>query len=211
MIADLQQLERLQNVTREYSRFSQTALGLAWIPFAILLALCWRLSANLEPRLMGVVMVLSFGLWFSIRQFMRNRLYQRFGNVQEIRVETNRDFWSGITLGLLLGFVLTIMLKQIGWLKAPWLDQIDPKFLVLIPSAIIGVGRLQKRDLTSTIVLFLLTVCTINGRYLSEVFAYQQVLQVLSVIGICAYVTFRGIQEHQQFKTLETQLESLRS
>jgi hypothetical protein len=211
MIADPQQLERLQTVTREYSRFSQTALGLAWIPFAILLPLCWRLSANLEPRLMGVVLVISFGLWFSIRQFMRNRLYQRFGNVQEIRVETNRDFWSGITLGLLLGFVLTIMLKQIGWLRAPWLDQIDPKFLVLIPSAIIGFGRLQKRDLTSTIVLFLLTVCTINGRYLSEVFAYQQILQVLSVIGICAYTLFRGIQEHQQFKTLETQLESLRS
>jgi hypothetical protein len=210
MIADPQQLERLQIVTRDYSRFSQTALGLAWIPFAILLPICWRLSANLEPRLMCLVMVLSFGLWFLVRALLRNRLYQRFGNVQETRVEPNRDYWSGITLGLLFGFVLTIMFKQIGWLKVPWLDQIDPKFLVLIPAAIIGFGRLQKRDLTGTIVLFLLTVCTINGRYLSEVFLYQQVLQVLSVIGICAYVIFRGIQEHQQFKTLETQLESLR-
>jgi hypothetical protein len=211
MIADPQHLERLQTVTREYSRFSQTALGLSWIPFAILLPLCWRLSANLEPRLMGVILVLSFGLWFSIRALLRNRLYQRFGSVQEARVETKRDFWAGLTLGLLLGFVLTIVFKQLGWLNVPWLDQIDPRFLVFIPGAIIGFGRLQKRDLTSTIVLFLLTVCTINGRYLSEVFAYQQVLQVSSVIGICAYVIFRGIQEHQQFKTLEMQLESLRS
>jgi hypothetical protein len=210
MIADPQQLERLQTVTREYSRFSQTALGLSWIPFAVLLPLCWRLSASLEPRLMGVVMILSFGLWFLMRELLRNRLYQRFGTVQEARVETSRDFWSGITLGLLLGFVLAIALKQIGWLKVPWLDQIDPRFLVLIPGAIIGFGRLQKRDLTSTIVLFLLTVCTINGRYLSEVFAYQQILQVLSVVGICGYAIFRGISEHQKFKTLETQLESFR-
>jgi hypothetical protein len=211
VIADPQQLERLQTVTREYSRFSQTALGLSWIPFAILLPLCWRLSASLEPRLMGLVMVFSFGLWFLIRELLRNRLYQRFGNVQETRVETTRNFWSGITLGLLLGFVLTIALKQIGWLRAPWLDQIDTKFLLLIPSGIIGFSRLLKRDLTSTIVLFLLTVCTLNGRYLSEVFVYQQVLQVLSVIGICGYVILRGVQEHQQFKTLEMQLESLRS
>jgi glycopeptide antibiotics resistance protein len=210
MIADPQQLERIQTVTREYSRFSQTALGLAWIPFAVLLPLCWRLSASLEPRLMGLVMVLSFGIWFLIRELLRNRLYQRFGAVQETRVETTLDFWSGITLGLLLGFVLAIAFKQIGWLKVPWLDQIDPRFLVLLPGAIIGFGRLQKRDLTSTIVLFLLTVCTINGRYLSEVFTYQQILQVLCVVGICGYVIFRGIQEHQQFKSLETQLESLR-
>jgi hypothetical protein len=210
MIADPQQLERLQTVTREYSRFSQTALGLSWIPFAVLLPLCWRLSASLEPRLMGLILVLAFGLWFLTRELLRNRLYQRFGNVQEIRVETKRDFWAGLTLGLLLGFVLTIVFKQLGWLKVPWLDQIDPRFLVLIPGAIIGFGRLQKRDLTSTIVLFLLTVCTINGRYLNEVFAWQQVLQVLCVVGICGYAIFRGIQEHQKFKSLETQLESLR-
>jgi hypothetical protein len=30
------------------------------------------------------------------------------------------------------------------------------------------------------------------------------------VIGICGYAIFRGISEHQKFKSLETQLESLR-
>jgi hypothetical protein len=210
MIADPQQLERLQNVTREYSRFSQTALGLAWIPFAILFPLCWRLSASLEPRPMLQVLLIAFGIWFLTRHLLRQRLYQRFGAVQEIPEPANKNFLQGLVTGLLIGAAIMICLKQFELVKIPWLDHIDPKYLAIIPGGAIGITRLFKRDVSSSIVLFALTASVVNGRYLNEVFAWQQVLQVLCVIGICGYTIFRGIQEHQQFKTLETQLESLR-
>ena len=211
MTADPQRLEQLQSVTREYSRFSQTALGLSWIPFAILLPLCWRLSWNLEPRPMFQVLLVAFGVWFLTRYLLRQSLYQRFGSVQEIPKPANKSFWQGLITGLLIGAAIMICLKQFGLVKIPWLDPIDPISLAIIPGGAIGSARLFKRDVSSAIVLFALTVSVLNGRHLNEVFPWQQVLQVLCVTGICGYAVFRGLQEHRQFKTLEMQLESLRS
>jgi hypothetical protein len=204
-------LEQLQNITREYSRFSQTSLGYAWIPAALLLPVCWWLSRTLEPRASMIVLLLVFGVWFDVRHWLRQSLYQRFGNVIEIPQASSANFVAGVMIGAALAIPLLIVIQQFGWARIPMLENFNPNAFVILVGGFFGFSRLLKRDFSSAVVMFLLVIFSVNGRHFNEIFAYQQVAQVLCVIGIPTYLIVRGRQEHQQFQNLELQLKSFRA
>ena len=201
-------LEQLQTLTREYSKFSRSALGLTWIVVTVSFVLCWQLSLNLNPRVSGVMMVLALGFCLFTREVLRKRLYQRFGGALEIPQTNSTERLTGFLFGIVAGTVLVAALAQAGLMKIPILEHANFQVLPILAGGVLPLIRLTNRDPSGAAMMFLLTVSVINGRYRNEIFAWQQLAQILVVFGLSTYLIWRGIQEHRRFKSLESQLSS---
>jgi multisubunit Na+/H+ antiporter MnhE subunit len=207
MIADPQQLERLQTVTREYSRFSQTALGLSWIVLAGFILISWRVCWGQDAAIGPIVFFIAAELWLATRQTLRDRLYQSFGYVQEVK-QRNPKSVTNLIGGLIVGLAVVVSLDFFNILKIPWLIELAAFSFMLATAAITIMERLRHQDHSAAIGTGLIVAAVTSGLLRQHLFEWQQALQPVVIAFVVAYLIYLGIREHQTFKRLETQLKS---
>jgi hypothetical protein len=207
MIADPQHLERLQTVTREYSRFSQTALGLSWIVLAGFILIAWRVCWGQDAIIGPIVFFIVAELWLVTRRTLRDHLYQSYGHVQEAK-QRNPKLMANLLGGLVLGLAVVVSLDFFNVLKIPWLIELAAFSFMLATAAITIMERLRHQDHSAAIGTGLIVAAVTSGLLRQHLFEWQQALQPLVIAFIMAYLVYLGIREHQTFKRLEMQLKS---
>jgi hypothetical protein len=208
MIADPQQLERLQTVTREYSRFSQTALGLAWIVLAGLLLVVWRICWGQDAAVSVLTFFVASELWLYSRRILRDQLYQGFGYVKEIS-HSNPKRMVSLMGGVIIGLGAVAALSLFNIIKVPWLTELASFAFMLATAAGTISDRLRNQDSSAAIGTGLIVAAVTSGVLRYRLFEWQQVLQPVVIAFVVIYLIYLGIREHQQFRQLETQLKSL--
>jgi hypothetical protein len=208
MIADPQQLERLQTVTREYSRFSQTALGLSWILLAGFILISWRVCWGQDAAIGPIVFFIAAELLLATRRTLRDRLYQSFGYVQEVK-QRNPKSVTNLIGGLIVGLAVVVSLDFFNILKIPWLIELAAFSFMLATAAMTIMERLRHQDYSAAIGTGLIVAATTSGLLRQHLFEWQQALQPVVIAFVVAYLIYLGVREHQTFKRLETQLKSL--
>jgi hypothetical protein len=207
MIADPQQLERLQTVTREYSRFSQTALGLSWIVLAGFILISWRVCWGQDAAIGPIVFFIAAELWLATRRTLRDRLYQSFGYVQEAK-QRNPKLMTKLIRGLIVGLAVVVSLDFFNILKIPWLIELAAFSFMIATAAMTIMERLRHQDYSTAIGTGLIVAAVTSGLLRQHLFGWQQALQPVVIAFVVAYLIYLGIREHQTFKRLETQLKS---
>ena len=203
-------LEQLQTLTREYSKFSQTALGLAWVVLAGFILISWRVSWGQDAIIGPIVFFIVAELWLLTRRTLRDRLYQSYGHVQEA-TQRNPKLMANLAGGLVIGLAVMASLDFFNVLKIPWLIELAAFSFMLATAAITIMERLRHQDHSAAIGTGLIVAAVTSGLLRPHLFEWQQALQPIVIAFVVAYLIYLGMREHQTFKRLEIQLKSFQA
>jgi hypothetical protein len=209
-------LEKLQNLTQNYAQFSRNRAGLAYLVLSVLLPMNYLLARNLPLNttsmiLGGLLCITSISLWLVFRWKFVEILYQKFGVARSAMPLFTQDFIIGIFTGILFGTFLVWVLSVTTVFRYP------ETFLLTIPTFLIAtvMGVKESRHSGSfaglAVILcggFIAGGINSNATNLSQI---QRIVPLVLLVIIPVLFAFIGFREHQQFKQLEVELESLQS
>jgi hypothetical protein len=204
-----ERLEQLQRLTQQYSKFSQTHGGLAFVLAAILIVLVRFLPA---PSVMhGVVYtVIASLLWLFARPAITNRLYRTLGMVNEQhRKHSQVDFLFGLMVGFIAVWLLSTAVANLSNLVKPELFLPSARQLPLVGAVALSLIAIARKQLTDGIVILLLGAVATSVNNLSLFsdlqIAISHIMIVVFPIGLCLL----GLKQHGDFKRLERELRGL--
>jgi hypothetical protein len=219
MTPNLEHLERLQALTKEYGQFSKQNSGLAYIVmFPLLFLAYWfgeQLPTNWWGSLFGVILSGIFSAaWLFVRWRFIQQFYQSLGFARVAKPEYRKGYVIGALWGITLSLSLMIILRF-----ASNLFQF-PNTLIFVAPIIVFSGILsyliyQKNGFMVAANAFALCAVISGGIHTNATnltdFQLQfngiglgRALILLSLISI-------SFREHQQFKTLEQKFKNLGS
>lgn len=216
-LPNLADLEKIQYLTKEYSQYSRTRLGLAYMFLAILLVGLYFLARQMNPNLVsaiagGCLTAISILLWLAARNWLVENLYQGFGVARATMPIFQREFLLGLGMGLLFSIVLFGFVQQLG----TWF-QIPNTFVVALPAIVVGLvsGWQQSRNAGSNFGFSVMVIGAFiggginwNASNLSDI---QRSIQLAFLVIVPLIFIAIGIREHFQFQQLEQQLQALKS
>jgi hypothetical protein len=205
MIADPQQLERLQTVTREYSRFSRSAGGFGYVIAGVLSIVMYWMANSLDSKSWPRLLLASIPIiWIFSKEWLRRHYYQKFGFATEIDTEESEKFRQrNLHISLATAFFVVFFIISSAFWGMKSLDTFGFLELVLfiaLPILMWFYGR----SYFEAVILF--NLMTQASRFLEVSSSSNPIFELLFPILFIAV----GLQEHLQFKRLETQLQSLR-
>lgn len=204
----LERLTKLQALTKEYSRFSDAKAGLTLIVAAALL-IALRFLPN-PTNFHGVFYVVVAALiWLEARARINQHLYQRFGGVQEKRKGNQLDFVFGALVGVTVGSLLVFLLSRNDLVNLDWLTA-PSRFAPLVIALLLSFNPFKKNRTLDGAVIVLFGAMASGANNAATFTGFQQVSSVILMLLLPLALCVVGINQHQQFKRLERQLEQLR-
>lgn len=196
---------RFQEMTREYSRYSRSAGGMAAIIGGIV-CLASFLAGALLPAAMElrVVLIGMPMIWLAAKQWLVQRYYQRFGQVEEQVTPTERNFqrvfiaFTAVVSALIVGFVLT-RLQPVG--NLPW-DLRATGYLMVVAVLPLIVWRWLRTPLEFIVGVFLL--CQAAVAFTGQTYAFGPTTVMFPLAAIALVVV--GWRDHQRFLRLQTEM-----
>ena len=206
--AALERSVHLQELTRQYSRFSRSAGGLAAVGGGLLCLASFLVGGLLPaiPMVRGTLIAAPM-LWLIAKQWMANRYYQRFGLVEELASDRERRIQRSFVgfaavISFLVGAVTLAELVPFGIRR--W-DIVSSGYLLLVLLLPLVVWRWLRTPLDFIIGVFLLcqAALAIDGRsYPLWSSAAVFPVAALILIGI-------GIRDHRRFRAIEAEIRQL--
>ncbi len=214
MNPSIEQLEKLQNLTKSYSEFSRKSSGVAYFFASALMISGFFIGQHLPRNVFGaiiggVIAVVLIGLWLSLRQALMAKLYQQFGVARAAAPVFGRDFVLGILFGLGLSSLIFWLLSTIA------LFQFPQTYLYAVPAilvaAVLGFWVLKQSGDLLGMVVFILGGMIGGGinSTAENISELQRTLQLVLLVLIPISVATLGFLEHQKFKKLEQELSQL--
>jgi uncharacterized membrane protein YbhN (UPF0104 family) len=202
-LPDSERLDRLRQLTERYSRFSQTQGGVAFILAAGLILLVRFLPA---PNVFSGVVYTILGavIWLFARPAITNRLYQKFGVVQErTRKRSTTDFLVGLMMGFAVVSALVFFVTNSSSLFNAEVAKPSMRQLPLLAAVILGIVVIGRNRLTDGIIILFLGAATTSANNLPLFTPLQEIvshfISVLVPVAFCGI----GILQHQDFRRLE--------
>ncbi len=129
------QLDRLEQLTRRYARFSRSAGGLGTLLGGVLCLIAYFAGALLPLDSVGRVSLASLPLvWIAAKELLRRRLYQRHGRVCESRDAAQWRWHAGLTCVLAAGSAAILWFVVPRTLAAPqWPHLVSTLLIALLP------------------------------------------------------------------------------
>ncbi len=190
----------LQHLTREYASFSRSRGGLGnvlgGVVGLIVFGVVWLLGSRFSTAVIAIILTL---VWLIGKEVIRQRVYRRFGQAQEIWTGSQQRAHQFTTLLLTLaslGFAVALIAG--GWLTKPvaW-----PYFVFCVVAPLI-VWRLlfTAPEMVLGIVLLFMCAVVASGHTPDLLGLLVGPVYALAMIPL-------GLKEHQQFLTLERRLQ----
>ncbi len=215
MTPNLEHLEKLQKLTKEYAQFSKTSSGMIYIVVVLLLIPAQLLGKLLPLSYLGSILgiILSIFLtstWLFIRWQLVQRFYQNFGAV---RVATP-VFEKGFMLGLLVGGVISICFL-VGLQFFTGLFQFPETFRFAAPIFVFtGIFAFQTYKnhgvpLAISVFVFGAMIGGSINQNAANLTDFQRGMQPFTFALLILCLFSIGLREHQQFKQLEKKFKNL--
>lgn len=207
-LPDAGRLSELQALTRDYSRYSQSAGGLSAVFGGAACLMSYLLGATLAitPLLTIVLFALPI-LWLVLKQLAAQRYQRRHGRVQELSDLPQ----SRIRALLLVGVAVVIAIVSIGMVienqpfgAVPWSMAKALHLTILIVMPIIAWRYLHTPlDLVVGVFLFCQASLAIVG------FAYPLWSTGIVFVPSAIAMMVIGVREHQKFRVIDQRLRAL--
>lgn len=198
----------LQDLTRRYSRYARTAAGLGNVLGGALLVLVYAAAATLAPTLwLRLLAAASPLVWIAVKQALRSRYYQRFGQVTERLAPWERWFhlgltaFTGLTAAAIFGFVISrvvagtdLSISIVAYLG----------YVIAMPFLVWFFMRSVIEFLVGVPLLAQAAVVTAGGHYPLSLWSIY-----FLAWGMMAIVV--GLKEHAEHRSIARQLGQIRS
>ena len=196
---------RLEDLTREYSRFSRSAGGLAAACGGLMCLLSY-LAGGLMPAspLLHTGLVLMPLLWLIAKQIMATRYYQRWGQVEEIETAQERQtrhVFTGFTALASLMIVVGALTGRAPLQLTPW-SLTSVAYVVVVLSLPLIVWKWLRTPLDFVVGVFLLSqaaLAFIGHTY--PLWSTAVVFPFAALIMIAA-----GISDHRKFLKVRAEI-----
>jgi hypothetical protein len=205
-----EKFEKLQHLTREYSRFSRSATGLGSVlGGAMALAICLLGAFTDPPMWARAWLAAALPFWFLGKSWIRDHYYQRHGGVTQALDPAGLAI-ERVSQGA-AGGIAAVLLLICGCLIVASPQKIDalPLFnkAALIVSPLAGMLLCRRintpLEMLVTVNLLVQTIILSSG----GVFGWKQQGAMFVWAGLLVVI---GLHEHSRFRQVEAQLQPLR-
>jgi hypothetical protein len=200
--------ERIQALTREYSRYSRSAGGLSAVAGGLACLISYVAGATLPmtPYLRVALIGLPL-LWLVGKAWLATRYYQSFGRVQELTTPTERRFqyfFVGFTALVSLVIVAAALSRFAPLGERPWNPQVAGYVFVtaLLPFV---VWRWLRTPLEFIVGVFLL--CQAALVFAGRSYGFGMGTAVFPIVSLSLIAA--GLRDHQRFLRLREELRAI--
>jgi hypothetical protein len=211
---NLDHLEKIQTLTKQYAAYSRTAIGLGYLVAVLLLPILFFAARALPITVVGAILggLLSFigiGLWLWLRQQVSSRLYQGFGVALAPKPTFDLSFVLGVVAGAFLATGLLWFLRSSGFFNFP------NTYIFAVPALVIGAvagwrDAKQSGDMLGFVTFGVGGIVgggiNANADNIAEL---QRTMQLVLLVGLPLMLGFFGLREHSNYKKLEQEFKSL--
>ncbi len=207
--ATLERLTRLQALTEQYSKFSNSHAGLA-----LLLAATFVLIVRFLPAISVmhsvVYTLLAAALWLTLRNRIGARLYQRFGAVEEKNPKRlGWNFLRGMVFGFIAASAVLFLLSSTTDLFSLEASFPSARYFPMIAALVIAVHSALNKRLTDAIVVMLFGAAASSANNAALFTPFQNAFSIVAVFAVAVGLVVVGISEHMKFQRLERELNAL--
>jgi hypothetical protein len=214
MTPNLEHLENLQALTKEYSQFSRNRIGVGYIIFAVLSPAVFLVAQKLPLTFLGAILgdllsVVGILLWFYLRDKIMQMQYQKFGVARAFAPLLDKEFLIGMIFGLGLGTFLVWVLSTFQIFNFP------NTYIFAIPSICVAAVFAFREFKQNGELVGMATFCLgafvgagINSNA-TNLMDFQRITQQILVFVVPLGFALSGWREHQQFKQLEQKFKNL--
>lgn len=207
-------LEKIQNLTQQYTQYSRTRAGLGYVVAAVLLVVVHFFARALPLSFVGAILggllcLVATSTWLMLRPMVSSQLYQGFGVAKAPTPLFNKDFLLGSVFGAILGTGLVFLLRSSG------IAQFPNTYIWAAPAFIVGGiaawGEFKRNGKMQGLVVFLFGGAigggiNANADNLTEI---QRTIQLVALVFTPLLLVFMGVRQHLEFRRLEQAFKDL--
>jgi hypothetical protein len=217
MTPNLEHLEKLQALTKEYAQFSKQSSGLAYLAVIPLLVFAnWLgdlLPLSYLGSFLGVVLTAFFiSIWLFVRWQLVQHFYQIFGAVRVATLVHEKGFLTGLLLGGAFSIAFLVGLQLFtNVVRFPESFQFAVPIFVFAGIFAFQIYRNHGIPLAMSVFVFGAIIGgKINGNA-ANLTDLQRGMQPFTFALLILSLVSIGIREHQKFKRLEQKFKNLGS
>jgi hypothetical protein len=200
--------ERIQALTREYSRYSRSAGGLSAVAGGVACLISYVAGATLPMTpFLRIALVGLPVLWLIGKVWLATRYYQSFGRVQELMTPIERrfqHFFVGFTALVSLVIVATALSRFAPLGARPWNSQVAG-YVAVIALLPFVVWRWLRTPLEFIVGVFLL--CQAALVFAGRSYGFGMGTAVFPIVSISLIAA--GLRDHRRFLQLRAELRAI--
>lgn len=215
MTPNLEHLEKLQALTKDYAQLSKQTSGVAFFAIIPLLVLAHWLGHQLPlsylGSILGIVLAVVFiTIWLFIRWQLVQHFYQIFGLVRTTTLVYEKGFVSGLLFGAAFTFVFLFGLQLFtNVFQFPETFRFAAPIFVFVGIFAFQIYKNHGFVLAMSVFVFGAIIGGSINANAANLTDFQRGMQPFTFAILLLSVVSIGLNEHQKFKKFEQKFKSL--